>query len=148
MKTFLITLFWKQNSHHQHGVFIHTLRVCYYLLKNKQYKMLVAGILHDLGKPSSAHQKPEDVLNKEYSFTDHEELSYQMIKNWPLVSAYSKDLVRYHYLIRRMGKAKIKGLSKYSELKKTFDSFSQEFKKDLATFMRCDDLGKGQGSKK
>lgn len=66
LKTQLITLFWKQNSHH----------------------------------------KPEDIINNKYSFTDHEEISYQMIKDWPFISDYTKNLVRYHYLIRRISKAK------------------------------------------
>lgn len=143
LKTQLITLFWKQNSHHKHGVLIHTLRVTYYLLKEGQFKMFMAGLLHDIGKPRSAHQKPEDIINNEYSFTDHEEISYQMIKDWFFISDYTKNLVRYHYLIRRISKAKEKGLDEYQSLKNTFDSFSPEFKKDLGIFLRCDDKGKG-----
>lgn len=145
LKTQLITLLWKQNAHHQHGVLVHTLRVTYHLLKEGQWSMLAAGLLHDIGKPSSAHQKPEDIENNEFSFTDHEELSYQMIKNWSFISDYTKNLVRYHYLIRRISKAKEKGLDEYEPLKATFDSFTPEFKKDLGIFLRCDDKGKGKG---
>lgn len=144
IKTQLITLFWKQNSHHKHGIIIHTLRVTWELYKSGQIHMVPAGLLHDVGKHLSAHQKPEDIINNEYSFTDHEELSYQMIKDIPFISEYTKNLVRYHYLIRRMGKAKQKGLSEYDELKKTWESFSPEFKEELAIFMRCDDKGKGK----
>lgn len=143
--TIFHTTTWKQNSYHQHGVFLHTLRVTYYLLKAGHYKMFMAGLLHDVGKPFSAHKKPEDVINKEYSFTDHEELSYQIIKHWP-VSHYTKNLVRYHYLIRRIGKAKKKGLLEYEPLLKTYQSFTPEFKRDLGIFLACDDLGKGKAS--
>jgi HD superfamily phosphohydrolase len=144
LKTLLITTFWKQNSFHAHGVYFHTLRVTYEVIKARQWKMIAAGLLHDLGKPHSAHQKPEDIINNEYSFTDHEELSYVFIKNWPFISDYTKNLVRYHYLIRRMSKAKKKGLAEYTTLKSTYDGFSEDFKKDLSIFLRCDDLGKGK----
>jgi hypothetical protein len=143
-KKIIITTFWKQNSYHAHGVLVHTLRVTWEVIKARQWAMIPAAIMHDFGKPASAHQKPEDIINKEYSFTDHEELSYQIIKNWSFVSDYTKKLVRYHYLIRRMSKAKKKGLSEYDELKKTYDGFSDEFRKDLSIFLRCDDLGKGK----
>jgi putative nucleotidyltransferase with HDIG domain len=144
--SFIISLFWKQNSHHQHGVLVHTLRVTWELFKAGHYKMLAAGLLHDIGKPGSAHQKPEDIINNEYSFTDHEESSYQVIKKWPFISDYTKNLTRHHYLIRRMSKAKAKGLVEYAQLKETWDSFSPEFQKDLAKFLACDDLGKGSES--
>ena len=144
----LITTFWKQNSYHQHGVILHTLRVTWNLLKHGHYKMIPAGLLHDLGKPGSAHQKPEDIISNEYSFTDHEEKSYQIIENWFFVSDYTKNLVRWHYLIRRINKAKEKGLSEYQPLKDTFDGFSDEFKKDLRIFLKCDDLGKGKRKNK
>jgi HD superfamily phosphohydrolase len=144
IKTIFITTFWTQNSFHAHGVLVHTLRVTFEVVRAKQWKMISAGLLHDLGKPLSAHQKPEDIVNREYSFTDHEELSFQIIKDWPFVSDYTKKLVRYHYLIRRMSKAKKKGLSEYDTLKKTYDGFTDEFKKDLSIFLRCDDLGKGK----
>ena len=67
--------------------------------------MIVAGLLHDIGKPIIAYQDKEDKITNEYSFHNHEELSYQIIKNWK-VSSYTKQLVRYHYLIRGMSKAK------------------------------------------
>ena len=147
LQTILITTFWKQNNYHAHGVLVHTLRVTWELLKAKQWKMFSAGLLHDIGKPISAHQKPEDLLVNEYSFTDHEELSYEIISDWPFVSDYTKNLVRYHYLIRRMSKAREKGLEEYAKLKQTFDGFTPEFKKDLSVFLRCDDLGKGKARK-
>jgi len=100
LKNFIISLFWKQNSWHAHGVFIHTARVTWYIYKMKEFKMIPAAILHDIGKPFVAFQKPEDIIAKEFSFTDHEEVGYQIIKNWPFISEYTKDLVRYHYLIR------------------------------------------------
>ena len=144
LKTLLVTIFWKQNNFHAHGVLIHTLRVTWEIIKTRHWKMIPAGLLHDVGKPIAAHQKPEDVINNEYSFTDHEDRSFQIIKNWPFVSEYTKNLVRYHYLIRRMSKAKKKEISEYDSLRKTYDSFTPEFKKDLSIFLRCDDLGKGK----
>lgn len=104
-KTIFLTSFWKQNGYHRHGVIIHTLRVTYEVARHREWEMLAAGLLHDIGKPASAFQNPEDILAKEYSFTDHEEYSYQLIKNWPFISEYIKFLVRHHYLIRRIAKA-------------------------------------------
>ena len=144
LKVQLITLFWKQNSYHAHGVLVHTLRVVYEVIKARQFNMLAAAFLHDIGKPRSAHQKEEDVVNNEYSFTDDEEESYQIIKDWKFISEYTKQLVRHHYLIRRIEKAKKKNLDEYEPLKSLFDSFSVEFKKDLGIFLRCDDRGKGK----
>ena len=81
-KPFLRSLFFMQNKWHQHGVLVHTLRVVYYTLKNREFKMLSAALLHDIGKPSTAFVKDEeDIEFGEYSFTDHEERSYQIIKN-------------------------------------------------------------------
>jgi len=57
--------------------------------------MLLAGLLHDIGKPVVAYQKEEDIALGEYSFTDHEEMSYLIIKDWKFVSDYTKKLVRY-----------------------------------------------------
>jgi hypothetical protein len=101
-------------------------------------------LLHDIGKPVVAYQKPEDVINDEYSFTDHEEKSYQMIKNIPLISTYTKELVRYHYLIRGISKAKEKNdTTKHEQLASQWNSLSRDFQEDLRAFLVCDDLGKG-----
>lgn len=140
-KSFWITLFWKQNKYHKHGVLMHTLKVFYVVLKNKNYKMLMAALLHDIGKPFSAHQKPEDIIVNEYSFTDHEEMSFQLIKYWP-VSYYTKMLVRYHYIIRRMSKLENQETREYKRLKKTWDTFDSDLKNDIRTFMGYDDKGK------
>lgn len=59
-------------------------------------------------KPLVAYQKDEDKEFGKYSFTDHEERSYQLIKNWFFVSEYTKRIVRYHYLIRDIEKSKKK----------------------------------------
>jgi len=143
-KAFFITLFVKQNKHHKHSVLGHTLKVFYHCLMRKKYKMLAAALLHDIGKPVVAYQKPEDVINDEYSFTDHEEKSYQIIKNIPLISTYTKKLVRYHYLIRGMAKAKEKNdTTKHEQLVSQWNSLSRDFQEDLRAFLVCDDLGKG-----
>ena len=144
-KPFLKSLFFTQNKWHQHGVFLHTLRVTYYILKAGELKLLGAGLLHDIGKPFSAFKKDkEDIEFHEYSFTDHEERSYQIIKNWFFVSEYTKNIVRYHYLIRDMKKSKIEDLERYAKKKPVWDSLDEGMKDDLARFLIYDDLGKGK----
>ena len=142
MKKFLITTFLRQNVYHKHGVFVHTLKVAYNVIKHKDYKMIAAALLHDIGKPFVAFQKPEDLPLNEYSFTDHEEKSYQIIKNWPFVSDYTKTLVRYHYLIRDIKKSKECDYDRYLEKKKIWENLDDEMKEDLKTFLIYDDLGK------
>ena len=147
-KAFWHSLLWKQNGYHQHGVLLHTLRVTYHVLKHKEYKMFPAALLHDIGKPFVAYQKPEDVIRKEYSFTDHEERSYEVINNWSFVSDYTKLLVRYHYLIRDMSKHKVKDPKRYEEKYEKWKDLTPEMQKDLSTFLKYDDLGKGIEHKK
>ncbi|WP_187759773.1 HD domain-containing protein [Thiospirochaeta perfilievii] len=103
------TLLIKQNKHHRYGVLGHTLKVIFGAIKDKKYKFIVAGLLHDIGKPTVAFQKPEDIILGEYSFTDHEEVSYQMIKNWKFINNWTKNIVRYHYTIRDIEKCRRKG---------------------------------------
>ena len=144
-KTFWITLFWKQNKYHVHGVFVHTMRVLYNVIKYRDYKFIAAAIFHDIGKPFSAYQKEEDIINKEYSFTDHEEYSYQIVKNWFFLSNWTKDVIRYHYIIRDIKKCKKKNDLKRLEKKETiFKTFDENFIQDLEKFLIYDDLGKGR----
>ena len=132
----------KQNNYHRFGVFNHTLAVAVHAIKNKQYKMVPAALLHDIGKPIIAFQDEKDKTTGEYSFHNHEELSYQIIKNWK-ISDYTKKLVRYHYLIRGMSKAKQKNqIGKYKRMKRSYDSLNDGFKKELKLFMKFDDLAK------
>ena len=143
--SFLNSLFFVQNKWHQHGVFFHTLRVVYYTLKAGEFKLFAAALLHDIGKPSTAYKKDdEDIEFGEYSFTDHEDRSYQIIKNWVFVSQYTKDIVRYHYLIRDIKKSKTEDLPRYARKQKIWDKLSLEIKDDLARFIIYDDLGKGE----
>ena len=142
---FLNSLFFVQNKWHQHGVFFHTLRVIYYVLKAGEFRLLAASLLHDIGKPFTAYKKDdEDIEFGEYSFTDHEERSYQIIKNWIFISQYTKDIVRYHYLIRDIKKSKTEDLPRYAKKQKIWDELSLEIKDDLAKFLIYDDLGKGK----
>ena len=141
-KEFYITLFIKQNKWHKFGVLLHTLAVVFHIIKSKKYKMIPAGFLHDIGKPYVAFQDEKDKITNEYSFHNHEEISYQIIKNWK-VSEYTKKLVRYHYLIRGMQKAKDRNnIERYNRMKRAFDSLNSNFIKDLKLFMHFDDLGK------
>ena len=146
-RPFLETLFWKQNRHHRHGVLMHTLRVFFCALAGGDYRMLPAALLHDIGKPFIAYKKEEDVIQKEHSFTDHEELSYDMIKDWPFVSDYTKQLVRYHYLIRDILKHETKDPKRFREKKAVWDRLSPDMQRDLARFLEYDDCGKGKNKR-
>jgi len=142
---FLKSLFFIQNKWHQHGVFIHTLRVTYYCLKAGDFKFFAAGLLHDIGKPFTAYVKDdEDIEFNEYSFTDHEERSYQIIKNWFFLSEYTKNIVRYHYLIRDIKKSKKEDIERYVEKIKIWESLDDDLKDDLSRFLIYDDMGKGK----
>jgi len=142
---FLKSLFFTQNKWHQHGVLVHTLRVTYYCLKAGDFKFFAAGLLHDIGKPFTAFVKDEEDFEfNEYSFTDHEERSYQIIKDWFFVSSYTKQIVRYHYLIRDIKKSKKEDISRYTEKIKIWESLDDELKDDLAMFLVHDDNGKGK----
>ena len=150
MNTMLSKNFWKsflyrQNDHHRFGVFRHTLMVVYHLLKSKEYKMVMAALLHDIGKPFTAKADAKDLARGrgELSFTNHEELSYQIIKNWGFISEYTKLIVRHHYLIRGMSKAKEKGqFEKHRRLQRVWNSLSEEMKADLGVFLKADDAAK------
>jgi len=144
-RPFLESLFFVQNKWHQHGVLAHTLRVTYNILKAKEFRFFAAGVLHGIGKPFCAFKKDEeDIEFEEYSFTDHEERSYEIIKNWFFISEYTKNIVRYHYLIRDIVKSKEEDYARYESKKKIWDSLSEDFKKDLEKFIIYDDLGKGK----
>lgn len=143
-KPYLKSLLIIQNNWHQHGVLVHTLRVLFYCLKAGEFKFVAAALLHDIGKPRVAYQKEEDIEFGEYSFTDHEEKSYQIIKNWPFVSEYTKDIVRYHYLIRDIKKSKKEDLPRYFEKQTIWDGLSEDMQEDLKKFFIYDDLGKGK----
>ena len=107
--------------------------------------MLMAALLHDVGKPFSAFVKDEDdVKYGEYSFTDHEERSYQIIKNWPFISEYTKNLVRYHYLIRDIKKSATENISRHEVKSKIWDTLDSKMHEDLKVFLHFDDLGKGK----
>lgn len=142
-KSFLTTLFIKQNKHHRHGVLVHTLKVAWYLTKAGHYRMIPAALLHDIGKPVVAYQKENDIPLKDWSFTDHEEAGYQIIKNIPFISDYTKNLVRWHYLIRDIDKAFKKGdLVRYADKKEIWDNLDVDFKEELKIFFKYDNKGK------
>ncbi|WP_457749772.1 HD domain-containing protein [Sulfurimonas sp.] len=142
---FLDSLFFTQNKWHQHGVFLHTLRVTYYALKAGEFQFFAAALLHDIGKPFTAYKKDEeDFRFNEWSFTDHEEKSYQIIKNWFFISEYTKKIVRYHYLIRDIKKSKKEDVKRYVLKKQIWDDLDKNMQEDLQRFLHCDDLGKGK----
>jgi len=142
-KAFFITLFIKQNKWHRYSVLVHTLMLVYHAVKAKKYKMITAGFLHDIGKPILAFQRENDLLTGEYSFTNHEEVSYQLIKKLPFISDYTKKLVRYHFLIRGMELSLRKGHDKrYRRMKRIYDKLDENFIDDLKRFLHLDDLAK------
>lgn len=137
-----MTLFVKQNKWHRYSVLRHTFEVTYQCIKHEDLRFVVPALLHDIGKPFVAFQDEQDILENTYSFTDHEEASYQMIKNWPL-SRWTKDIVRYHYLIRDIQKCKEKGnIERLEEKTKIWNSLPNQMKKDIGLFMKYDDMGK------
>lgn len=153
MSVNMITLFWKQNSHHKHWVLIHTLKVTWWIIKGGNFRMFTAWLLHDLWKPFTSTRDHTKELS--YSFHWHEEKSYQIIKNWLFVSDYTKKLVRWHYLIRGINKAKEKSLdenitnkdrkhwkNEYLRQKQVWKELDKKFKKDLEIFLRYDDYWK------
>jgi len=116
-----------------------------FCLKGGDFKFFAAGLLHDVGKPFTAFKKDEeDIEFDEYSFTDHEEMSYQLIKNIPFISKHTKELVRYHYLIRDIKKSKTEDLQRYEVKKAIWDKLDDEMKVELERFLIYDDLGKGK----
>ena len=142
---FLDSLFFTQNKWHQHGIFVHTLRVTYYALKAGEFKFFAAGLLHDIGKPSTAFKKDkEDYEFSEWSFTDHEERSYEVIQNWPFISEYTKKIVRYHYLIRDIKKSKKEDLERYAKKQAIWETLDEDMQQDLYRFLSYDDAGKGK----
>ena len=144
-KPFLDSLFFTQNKWHQHGVFVHTLRVTYNCIKGGDFRFFAAGLLHDIGKPFTAFKKDaEDYEYNEWSFTDHEERSYEIIKDWSFISEYTKKIVRYHYLIRDIKKSKKEDLERFAKKQAIWDSLDDTLKEDLAIFLHYDDLGKGK----
>jgi len=142
-RAFWETLLLKQNKWHRHGVLIHTLKVVYQVVKAKDYKFLATAFFHDLGKPIVAFRDEEDKITGEYSFRDHEEKSYQIVKNWPFLSSWTKDMIRYHYLIRDRHNSKKKGhFKRLARLEDSWSKLSPEFIKDLEQFLIYDDKGK------
>ena len=142
-RIFWITLFFKQNKYHKYGVLLHTLKVCYKVLKDGNYKYFNVALFHDIGKPFVAYQDKEDIKMHEYSFTNHEEISYYIIKNWFFLSNWTKNMVRYHYIIRDLQKAKEKNnLKKVKRLEKIWAKLDSNFKNDLKIFLKYDDFGK------
>jgi len=150
MNTLYNRYFWKsllyrQNDHHRYGVFRHTMMVAYHLIKVKEFRLVPAAIMHDLGKPLCAKPDAKDIAKGrgEMSFTNHEELSYRLIKDWGFVSEYTKLIVRHHYLIRGMSKAKKKEeFSKHRRLQRVWDNLTPQMKDDLGIFLKADDLAK------
>lgn len=70
------------------------------------------------------------------------EIAYQIIKKWS-ISTYTKNLVRYHYLIRDKELATKKGLlNKAKRMQKSFDKLDKKIIEDLEMFMKIDELGK------
>ena len=105
-------------------------------------KLIPAALLHDIGKPVVAYQKEEDIETGEWSFTDHEEKSYQIIKEWKFISDYTKTVVRYHYLIRDIHKHKTKDPARYEAKKKIWEGLDKALQEDLGRFLEYDDFGK------
>ncbi len=142
-KEFFITLFIKQNQWHKHSVLVHTLKLAYLAYKAKRYDYIVPALLHDIAKPLTAIQDEQDVIRGTYSFPNHEELGYQIIKDCRFISERTKNLVRYHYLLRGLQKAQQKKqTAKFKRLARQFDKLDTKFIHDLRRFQALDDKAK------
>ena len=141
-KVFWITTLFKQNNYHKYGVLLHTLKVAYGAIKDRNYKFIIPALFHDIGKPFVAYQKPTDIPLNIYSFTNHEEKSYQLIKNWFFISDWTKQIVRYHFIISDMQRSKKNNLNKFYKLEKTWNSLDKNLISDLKIFLKYDDFGK------
>jgi len=140
---FWITLLFTQNNYHKYGVLLHTLKVVYGVLKDRNYKFLAAAFLHDIGKPFVAYQKPQDKIDNIYSFTNHEEKSYQIIENWLFISDWTKQIVRYHFLIIDMKRKKENNnIKMFKKLEKDWVNLTPNLQEDLRTFLKYDNYGK------
>jgi CRISPR/Cas system-associated endonuclease Cas3-HD len=142
-KIFWITLLFKQNRYHKYGVFLHTFKVFLGVLKDKNYKYIAVALFHDIGKPSMAYQDDEDKHTGEYSFTDHEEKSYQIVKNWFFLSLWTKNMIRYHYIIRDIQRSKKRNnFARLRRLEHSWGKLDGKFVKNLEIFLKYDDYGK------
>ena len=153
IKQILQTIFWKQNSWHRHGVLVHTLKVTWGVIRDRNYRMIPAWFLHDVWKPFVSTR--DDTKELSFSFHGHEEKSYQMIKKISFISDYTKNLVRWHYLIRGINKAEEKSndtkrtkeerehwKNEYVRQKEVWENLDNKFKKDLEIFLGYDDYWK------
>ncbi|MFZ2967591.1 MAG: HD domain-containing protein [Sulfuricurvum sp.] len=142
-KVFWTTLLFTQNRYHRYGVLGHTLKVAYMALKHSQYRFIIPALLHDIGKPFCAYQDEEDQRDGTYSFTNHEELSWHIIRRCPLISQRTKELVRYHYLVRDIEVSTRKGkLARLRRIQRRWDSLSTQMQGELKLFLLLDDAGK------
>ena len=142
-RPFLTTMFITQNNHHRFSVLGHTISVAYHCLINKQFKMIPAAILHDIGKPLVAFQDDEDKETGQFSFPFHEEISYAVIKKMPFISDYTKRLVRHHFLLRGMDIDERKGrANRFRMRKRRFEKLDKAFIEDLKIFQIMDDKAK------
>lgn len=141
-KNFLSSAFYKQNSWHKHGVVVHPLCTVYYAVRFGGKRFFLPALLHDIGKPFCATQKGMDRISSTFSFTKHEELSYLIIKGWP-ISQRTKDIVRYHFLIRDIEKNRhSKNTSRFNRLSRVWERLDESLKSDLLEFMQYNDMGK------
>lgn len=143
LKVLFVTTFIKQNKWHNSGVFGHTLKVMAQVVKHNDWKFFTAAVLHDIGKPLIAFQNEADKITDTYSFVDHEEAGYLVVKDWRFLSDWNKNIVRHHYLVRDMMKSKEKGnVSRYNAKKAIWNNLSEEMQKELKQFMQYDDAAK------
>lgn len=155
-----------QNAFHEYDVFSHTLNYVEHLkTMTSDEEMIVAGYLHDIGKPVVAKPKIKNgkLLEKEagkpyHEFEDHELVGEELVRNMPfeLFKEYNLNqeriakLVSSHYLpmdgIKEMRKTKnySEFESKYQKLEKTLDK-SGITRSEVLTMFLADCLSKGKG---
>jgi len=152
-----------QNKFHKYNVFDHTMKYVEYLkTKTDDPNILVAGLLHDIGKPVVATPKVGE-YNEEgkqyHKFTNHEKVGGEMVKemNPELFQQHGLDqekiagLVTHHYTPM----LKIKELRKaenLEEFEKTYQSLQQSLdetgldKNEIMLMFLADSISKGGSS--
>lgn len=155
-----------QNTFHEFDVFDHTIDYVNHM-KNMTFdtEMIVAGYLHDIGKPKTSKLKYKDgkLQEKEpgkpyHDFDDHEAIGEQMVRKMDPGFFYENELnqeriaklVGCHYLplrgIKSMRKAKdyAEFETRYKELEETLDKSGLK-REDVLTMFLADCLAKGKG---
>ncbi|MFH1072166.1 MAG: HD domain-containing protein [Nanoarchaeota archaeon] len=155
-----------QNKFHEYDVYEHTIQYVHFLKElTPDIEMIVAGYLHDIGKPVVRKIKVKEGRIEEklpglpyHDFDDHEKVGEDMVRSMPaeFFSQNALDqeriakLVGAHYLpmenIKKMRKTKTyeEFPGQYKQLEQALDSTGLP-RADVMTMFLADCLSKGKG---